>query len=55
MHNRLSLGQPAQLSAYFRAIPRHWNMSDDDDYPEPVVSHEDGRRAALDAYENRDF
>ncbi|WP_102107389.1 cryptochrome/photolyase family protein [Oceaniglobus roseus] len=41
--------------AYFEAIPRSWNMAPDDDYPEPVVSMDEGRKRALDAYENRDF
>lgn len=41
--------------SYFDAIPERWNMSPHDSYPDPVVSPEDGRRAALDAYENRSF
>ncbi|UWR23894.1 deoxyribodipyrimidine photo-lyase [Sulfitobacter sp. S190] len=41
--------------AYFDAIPQRWNMAADDDYPEPIVTAEDGRKAALAAYENRDF
>ena len=40
---------------YFEAIPRHWAMSPDDDYPDPVVSPSHGRKRALEAYENRDF
>ncbi|MCA0847687.1 cryptochrome/photolyase family protein [Salipiger thiooxidans] len=41
--------------SYFDAIPESWAMSPDDPYPEPVVSAEDGRKAALAAYEDRDF
>ena len=46
---------PATALAYFDAIPRAWGLSPDDPYPEPVVSHEEGRARALEAYENRDF
>lgn len=41
--------------SFFEAIPRQWNMSPDDEYPEPVVTADEGRKRALDAYENRDF
>lgn len=41
--------------SYFEAIPRSWGLSPDDAYPEPVVSAQDGRKRALDAYEARDF
>ncbi|MFP7675182.1 cryptochrome/photolyase family protein [Marivita sp. S0852] len=41
--------------AYFEAIPRSWGMSADADYPAPIVSAEDGRARALEAYETRDF
>ena len=41
--------------SYFEAIPESWNMSPDDPYPEPVVAADAGRKAALDAYENRGF
>lgn len=40
---------------YFDAIPRHWGMSPDDTYPDPIVSADTGRKRALEAYENRDF
>ncbi|QIE42529.1 deoxyribodipyrimidine photo-lyase [Rhodobacteraceae bacterium SC52] len=40
-------------SAFFDAIPRSWGLSANDTYPDPVVSAEDGRRRALDAYQNR--
>lgn len=41
--------------SYFKAIPKAWNMSPDDPYPDPIVSAEDGRKAALSAYETRAF
>ena len=41
--------------SFYDAIPLRWNMSPDDDYPDPIVSADDGRKAALEAYENRDF
>jgi deoxyribodipyrimidine photo-lyase len=40
---------------YFDAVPRSWNLSPDDDYPNAIVSADAGRKRALDAYENRDF
>ncbi|MEL6464598.1 MAG: deoxyribodipyrimidine photo-lyase [Pseudomonadota bacterium] len=40
---------------FFDAIPRHWGMSPDDDYPDPIVPADEGRKRALSAYENRDF
>ncbi|SEN62041.1 deoxyribodipyrimidine photo-lyase [Loktanella fryxellensis] len=40
---------------FYDAIPLQWNMSPDDAYPDPIVSAEDGRKAALDAYEKRGF
>ncbi|MDF1728480.1 MAG: deoxyribodipyrimidine photo-lyase [Sulfitobacter sp.] len=41
--------------AFFEAIPRHWAMSPDDAYPDPIVSPAEGRQRALDAYQNRNF
>jgi deoxyribodipyrimidine photo-lyase len=41
--------------AYFDAIPKSWNMSPDDAYPDPVVGTDEGRKRALAAYEGRDF
>ncbi|WP_299967216.1 deoxyribodipyrimidine photo-lyase [uncultured Roseobacter sp.] len=41
--------------AYFDAIPQSWGMAPDDNYPDPVVAADQGRKRALDAYENRDF
>ena len=40
---------------YFDAVPRRWVLSAGDDYPDPVVTAEAGRKAALAAYENRGF
>ncbi|KQI69722.1 deoxyribodipyrimidine photolyase [Loktanella sp. 3ANDIMAR09] len=37
--------------SYFDAIPQRWGMSPDDSYPDPIVAADDGRKAALDAYE----
>ncbi|WP_323380216.1 deoxyribodipyrimidine photo-lyase [Sulfitobacter sp. F26169L] len=41
--------------AYFDAIPQRWNMAPTDAYPGPVVDVSEGRKRALDAYENRGF
>jgi deoxyribodipyrimidine photo-lyase len=41
--------------AYFEAIPRSWKLSADMPYPAPVVDAGDGRKIALEAYENRPF
>ena len=41
--------------AFFDACPRHWGLSADDDYPDPIVPVDEGRKRALQAYENRDF
>ena len=41
--------------SYFDAIPESWAITPQDAYPEPVVTADEGRKAALDAYENRDF
>ncbi|WP_323768608.1 deoxyribodipyrimidine photo-lyase [Marinovum sp.] len=46
---------PDTALAYFEAIPKRWNMSPDDPYPEPVVALDEGRQRALDAYSNRSF
>ncbi len=40
---------------YFAAIPRHWNMAATDAYPQAIVDPADGRRRALNAYENKGF
>jgi deoxyribodipyrimidine photo-lyase len=41
--------------SYFDAVPKSWNLSPKDDYPKPVVALDEGRKRALEAYENRDF
>ena len=40
--------------AFFDAIPRSWGMSPDDDYPDPVMALDEGRKRALAAYKDRD-
>lgn len=40
---------------YFDAIPRSWAISPEDDYPEPIVSAQEGRKRALGIYEDRGF
>lgn len=41
--------------AYFDAVPKSWNLSPKDAYPQPVVDLAEGRKRALAAYEARDF
>ena len=41
--------------SYFDAIPERWAMAPGDDYPDPVVGADEGRKRALERYENRDF
>ncbi|MEO9862762.1 MAG: deoxyribodipyrimidine photo-lyase [Yoonia sp.] len=41
--------------SYFDAIPKQWNMSADDPYPDAIVAPDVGRKRALDAYQSRDF
>ncbi len=50
----LSQPSPDALS-YFDAIPRHWSLSHEAAYPAPVVAADEGRKVALDAYENKGF
>lgn len=45
----------ADALSFFEAIPESWNMMPSDPYPEPIVSAEEGRKRALEAYEARDF
>ena len=40
---------------YFEMIPQIWQMRPDAAYPDPVVTPEQGRTRALDAYGNRGF
>ncbi|MEJ6388837.1 cryptochrome/photolyase family protein [Gymnodinialimonas ulvae] len=47
---------PETASSYFEAIPRNWQMTPEDGYPsEPIVDAAEGRKRALQAYENRNF
>lgn len=48
-------GTPTSATAlsFYDAIPRRWNMAPGDAYPDPIVTAEAGRKAALDAYQNR--
>ncbi|MFP7572086.1 cryptochrome/photolyase family protein [Marivita sp. S2033] len=41
--------------AYFKAIPRSWSMTPESDYPDPIVAPDEGRKRALEAYQDRDF
>ena len=36
---------------YFEAIPRRWTMDPGDAYPDPIVGADEGRKAAMEAYE----
>ncbi len=48
--------RPSQTAlSYFDAIPRAWELSPGDAYPEPVVDLDAGRARALEAYSGRDF
>jgi deoxyribodipyrimidine photo-lyase len=40
---------------YFDAVPRRWGLSPEDAYPDPVVAADEGRKRALEAWENKDF
>ncbi|SFD43331.1 cryptochrome/photolyase family protein [Roseivivax sediminis] len=46
---------PQEARSYFHAIPERWAMAPDDAYPDPIVDAREGRKRALEAYENRDF
>jgi deoxyribodipyrimidine photo-lyase len=46
---------PEPARAYFEAIPRRWGLAPGDAYPASVVAPAEGRKIALEAYENRDF
>jgi deoxyribodipyrimidine photo-lyase len=46
---------PPEALSYFQAIPRSWGLAAMDGYPKPVMTPEEGRRRALDAYGSRDF
>ena len=45
----------ADALSFYDAIPQSWTMSPKDSYPDPIVSPENGRNAALSAYQNRGF
>ncbi|MBE9638099.1 cryptochrome/photolyase family protein [Salipiger mangrovisoli] len=48
--------QPPQSALdYFAAVPRSWQLDPAAEYPAPVVSAQEGRAAALAAYEQREF
>ncbi|MDG4648950.1 deoxyribodipyrimidine photo-lyase [Roseibacterium sp. SDUM158017] len=52
----LSSAPPETALSYFEAVPESWGLSPDDRYPErPVVDAGEGRKRALEAYENRGF
>ncbi|MDC0736955.1 deoxyribodipyrimidine photo-lyase [Cognatishimia sp. SS12] len=38
---------------FYAACPRSWGLTPKDDYPDPVVGIDEGRKRALAAYENR--
>lgn len=46
---------PNTALSYFDAIPKCWNMSATDIYPQPIVEAAAGRLRALDAYQGRGF
>ncbi len=49
-------GEPSDTAlSYFDAVPKRWGLSPDDAYPEAIVDPSAGRKAALEAYENRSF
>ena len=41
--------------AYFKMIPKQWNMHATDTYPDPIVPVDEGRKRALDTYQGREF
>lgn len=48
--------QPTDTAlSYFDAVPRSWGLSHEDPYPKRIVDLSDGRKRALEAYENRSF
>lgn len=46
---------PKSALSFFDAVPRSWKLSPSDPYPSPIVTAQEGRLAALQAYENRGF
>ncbi len=49
------LAPPETALSYFDAVPERWGLSPKDLYPDPVVAADQGRKIALNAYENRGF
>ncbi len=50
------LGSGEDAASYYEAVPESWKLEPGRDRPdEPVVGLDEGRKAALEAYENRDF
>jgi len=45
----------ATALSYFDAVPRSWGLHPGMPYPRPIVDAADGRKIALEAYENRGF
>lgn len=46
---------PASALSYFDAIPRRWGLEPSAAYPAPIVTAEEGRKRALEAFQNRQF
>ena len=46
---------PEKALAFYEAVPRSWDLSPEDDYPDPIVGASEGRERALEAYKARDF
>jgi len=51
----LSAAPPSSAENFFKAIPKHWNLSSNMGYGEPIVNMSLGRARALEAYQNRSF
>ncbi|MBY6152435.1 DNA photolyase family protein [Vannielia litorea] len=50
------LGNGEDAESYYEAVPESWKLEPGKDRPDvPVVGLDEGRKAALEAYENRDF
>ncbi|MEL6683846.1 MAG: deoxyribodipyrimidine photo-lyase [Pseudomonadota bacterium] len=45
----------ATALSYYDMIPQSWGMTAEDRYPDPIVPADEGRKRALDAYQNRGF
>ena len=51
----LSQQPSATAEAFFEAIPKHWQLSANMVYPDPIVTMAAGREVALSAYKDREF